>query len=166
MGRKTNTSAGYLSRVERGSSVPSVGTLARLAQIFGCSLSSLFSEGNDHDRYFFQKSQRPSVVSKDGRTSIEFLTDVLDGNPLMEIAIVTFESGSGFSEKHTHPGEATIFVLEGKVEVELDEEKYALSPEDSISFETKVPHSLGNSGASRARILVATSPPNPRLPEK
>lgn len=166
LGRKTDTSAGYLSRVERGISIPSLGLLSRLSQIFGCPLSAFTHQGTYHDRCLYRKSRRPSVVSKDGGRKLEFLTDVLDGNPLMEVALLSLEPGSRFADKHTHSGEEVIYVLEGKLRVELDEEKYVLNPQDSICFESKIPHTVGNPGESSSKALVALSPPNPRLPEK
>jgi mannose-6-phosphate isomerase-like protein (cupin superfamily) len=51
------------------------------------------------------------------------------------------------------------FVLKGKVSIKVGEEEHTLSKGDTISFRSKIPHSIGNiSKKGKARILMIQNP--------
>ena len=73
----------------------------------------------------------------------------------MEPFIVTLEPVA-IKEKRlsTHEGEEFIYVLEGDVEVHLEDHTDTLEPGDSIYFKSSIPHHIMCPGEEPARILA------------
>jgi quercetin dioxygenase-like cupin family protein len=68
--------------------------------------------------------------------------------------LVTLEPTAADEPSSTHDGEEFIFVLEGKIEVLLGENQEILSPEDSIYYDSTLPHRVRALGDQNARILA------------
>lgn len=156
---KTNLTASHISKLERGVSLPSVSALLKLSRVFNLPMSTFLEEGEASRTNHRKKGQRQTIQSQNGGVKIELLTDVFQGNPRMEVALVRFARGSGFTEKHIHQGEEVIYALKGKVEVELGSEKYLLNEGDSIDYASTVPHLIRNGNSSEAIVLACITPP-------
>jgi quercetin dioxygenase-like cupin family protein len=72
----------------------------------------------------------------------------------MEPFLVTLEPTSQDEPPSTHDGEEFIFVLEGQIEVLLGENRELLSPEDSIYYDSSLPHRVRCLGDRSARIVA------------
>ena len=58
-----------------------------------------------------------------------------------------------------HVGEEMGFVLEGQIELLLDDEVFVLGVGDAFHFKSHRKHGYRNPGVTRARILWANTPP-------
>ena len=72
----------------------------------------------------------------------------------MEPFLVTLEPISQDESPSTHDGEEFIFVLEGEIEVILGENREILSAEDSIYYDSTLPHRVRALGDQNARIVA------------
>ena len=52
-----------------------------------------------------------------------------------------------------HPGEELVYLLEGRLEFVVNEQRYCLEPGDSLHFRTQQPHSWRNPGTKDAVAL-------------
>jgi len=68
----------------------------------------------------------------------------------------TFDAGASLAA-HAHPHEQVTYVLEGELELTIGEETVRLSPGDSVSVPSNVPHAA--SVKERTVVLDAFSPP-------
>jgi quercetin dioxygenase-like cupin family protein len=58
---------------------------------------------------------------------------------------------------NTHDGEEFIFVLNGRLEFRSPDQVIELAPEDSIYFDSSIPHGLrGIDGSTRVMVVVFT----------
>jgi quercetin dioxygenase-like cupin family protein len=71
-----------------------------------------------------------------------------------------FNANGGSHPFHTHPGqEEVIWVLEGRIEQWIDQEKQELGPGDVAVIQADAVHGTYNTGAVPARILAILAPP-------
>ncbi len=64
------------------------------------------------------------------------------------------EPGTRPHGAHTHTGVEAFYVLEGQVTVEIEDERYALGPDEALALDASRPHGILSSGPTRARYLV------------
>lgn len=164
---KMGISATFLSRVERGLARPNVETLERLSEFFACPLTYFFGGEEIYTEYRVLRGRTRQIVhSEDESMTMEYLTDCLHRNALLEVAILTMKPGAAFEEAHTHQGEEVIHVCDGRVAVSVDGKEEVLSPGESLALDCRFKHNVRNAGEGEAKLYIAASPPNPRLPER
>jgi len=153
-------SIGLLSQIERGMSSPSVRVLASLAKVLNVSLGTLFDDVAPD-----QPDILDGIVVRGGarrklalwRTGIskELLTP--QGAPSrLEMYLVILEpNATTGSDTYFHEGEEAGFVLEGTLELTVDDKTYTLAAGDSFRFSSDRPHRFENLGPRMARVLWA-----------
>lgn len=105
------------------------------------------------------KKSRTDVFIHDKKSSEEMLASKVLNKKMMPVLIKIAKGGKTHKEE-TKPGiEKFIYVLDGKIEASIGEEKYTLGKNDSLYFESNVSHYFKNSGASDARIISVVCPP-------
>lgn len=62
-------------------------------------------------------------------------------NKHLSITLFAFDQGEGLSS-HSASGEAFVLVLDGEVEITIDNKQYTLKAGDSIVMPANVPHAL------------------------
>jgi uncharacterized cupin superfamily protein len=72
----------------------------------------------------------------------------------LRIHISEVEPGSRSHGAHTHTGVEAFYVLEGQATVEVEDELYALGPNEVLALDASRPHGILNSGPARVRYMV------------
>ena len=72
----------------------------------------------------------------------------------MEPLIVKLEPSDIEEERSTHDGQEFIYVLEGTMEVRLEEDVHLLEPGDAIYYDSTVPHLVKCHGKNTTKILA------------
>jgi len=142
----TGFSTALLSQMENHLISPSLGTMIKLAKAFGVKVGDFLGETQGEPFTIVRKDERKKVsrfASKDGVKygySYESLGyDKKDRH--MEPFIVTLEPATIKTSKNSfHEGEEFIFVLEGEMEVVLENHMDILYPGDSIYYDSTIPH--------------------------
>ena len=166
LGSRVHLSATFLSRVERGDVQLSLESLSRLARFFECPIGFFFAEDSPPAQYSITRNGNRNVVSRRNRSvTVECLTDALYGNPRMELSILTIKpKAAAFGSPHMHPGEEVMYVMKGKAGVQLGEREVVLKTGETVTFDPRLKHNVRNAGEGEAKVLVAITPPNLRLP--
>lgn len=148
----------FLSKIERGLSVPSIATALKVAESFGISVGELLGEE--------QGSESFCVVRKGERRA--FMRDRSDGynyemlaagkrlksmEPFVMRPPFEFQNGRLFD----HVGEEFIFVLSGAMEVEFPNRRIKLKAGDALYFESHLPHRSRSLGRKPAEALVVVT---------
>jgi transcriptional regulator with XRE-family HTH domain len=157
-------SESMLSRVENGTANPSINTMHRVALALGIPVSGLFQEeGDAADSVVLRQGQRPTIDTaqvKRGRgTRLEALIPSGRGN-LLSGYINDIEPGGGSRGTLQHEGEEFGYVLDGAIELTVDDRRYQLREGDSFYFRSERPHSYINNGRRIARVLWVNTPPS------
>ena len=156
---KTGLTKGYLSKIETGKKVPPIATLSRISRATDCEITYFFQECHDNDGF----DDRVSVVKANERRPVvrggstfgydyKSIAHTLQSKA-MDPFIFTFPAeiqGDTFFE---HEGEELVFILSGTVAFEIAGREVALSPGDSVYFDSSLPH-RGRSVDGTAQALV------------
>ena len=129
---RTGVSVSFFSSLERGYSNASIATLQKLARLYKTSVLSFFAE-NDNTRRLVRPRERKILQPNPG-VQMELLAF---GKKVMEPHLFRIATGAGSGGSYSHEGEEFIYVLQGTLEIWLDEvENYTLEAGDSLYFES------------------------------
>jgi transcriptional regulator with XRE-family HTH domain len=158
---RSGVSKGFVSRVERDEASPSVSSLVALCDAVGIAMADLFAIP---ETTLVRHASRPSLA---GLPKSAHVVDTLI-TPPRERHVTVLEStvapgASGGEALYTLPSECEVcFVLEGTVELEVDDGRFLLGPGDALTFGAAVPHTWRNASAEMgARILWILAPALP-----
>jgi transcriptional regulator with XRE-family HTH domain len=155
----TGFTKSYLSKIENGRKVPPIASLARIARALQIDVGAFFRSTVDEPA----SQERISVVRAGDRRQVirggsafgydyESLAHDLRGKHL-EPFIFTFPQSLSRDVSFEHEGEEVIFVLSGRVELEVGGSKHTLGPGDAVLFDSSLPH-RGRSIRGDAKALV------------
>lgn len=149
LARRSGVAKGTLSTLETGAGNPTVETLWSLAGALGVPLTDLLGEVTD-EAFVLRADASPILT---GKTIEARAIDRVFGREVLDIIDVTFPAG-GIRKVPGHPpGTVTrLYVVAGRVRVELRGETIELEPGDFIRFESDVPHTFVPRGGD-ARML-------------
>ncbi len=151
---QTGVSVSFLSSLERGYSSASIATLQKLARLYKTNVLSFFAD-EDNSRRLVRARDR-KVLKPNAGVEMDLLAS---GNKMMEPHLFRIAPGAGSGGSYSHEGEEFIFVLQGKLEVWLDEvERYVLDPGDSLYFESTQAHRWQNLSKKETSLLWVNTP--------
>ncbi len=151
-----------LERIEREMISPALGVLTKVCDGLGVRLGRFFDMGPRKYYALVRSSDEKvgtRVASKSGAdygyeyTSLGFEKR----ERVMEPFLITINPPSDSSEMEkpsTHDGEEFVYVLEGELEIQLEDEHFLLKPGDSIYYDASVPHRVLHRGQGPARVLA------------
>jgi DNA-binding transcriptional MerR regulator/quercetin dioxygenase-like cupin family protein len=152
--RQSGVSVSFLSSLERGGSSASIATLQKLARLYKTNVLSFFAD-EESSRRLVRSSDR-KVLKPNAGVEMDLLAS---GNKMMEPHLFRIAPGADSGGSYSHEGEEFIYVLQGKLEVWLDEvERYVLDPGDSLYFESTHAHRWQNLSAKETSILWVNTP--------
>jgi len=132
---RTAIAVSYLSSLERGHAKASIATLQKLAREYKTNVLSFF--GEEPSRKLVREKDR-KVLRPNPGVRMELLAF---GNTVMEPHLFRIASRATSGGSYAHDGEEFIYVLQGKIEIWLDEvERYVLEPGDSLYFDSSLVH--------------------------
>jgi len=156
---KLGRSVGWVSQVERGLSVPSLGDLRAFADLFGVPISLFFSHDvpDEQERGVIVRAGRRRVLgtSESGLVE-ELLSPDLGGS--FEMVRSVFASGAEMKAASLRPTEEAGYIASGQFDIEIAGVWHRLSEGDSFRFERK-PYRWRNPGTEPAVIIWVVSPP-------
>ena len=153
--RQAQVSAGFLSAIELSRANPSVATIYKLAAAYGTTVLELYDLPAQSSRVIRPRN-RKSLQTKSG-VRMELLST---GTKMLESMLIRGPPGTGSDGMYTHQGEDFLYMLEGTLEVWLDEvECHVLQQGDSFWFESNRGHRWFNATNKQAAVLWVNTPP-------
>jgi len=160
---KANLTSSMLSQIERGLANPSINSLKMISSALGIQLFTLFIEESNTEDLVVRKEDRKklSLQSNEGEfISYELLSPDLKGDiefSMMELTPHSQTSTAPFA----HEGEEVALVLEGKVDLYLNDEKVVLDAGDSVKIPKHTAHKWINGyDDETSKIVFAITPPS------
>lgn len=156
---RTGLESDYLNQIEADTVSAPLGALIRIAKALDMKLGRFISSGEVKPFTIVRRTQR-RVVSRHtsaqgdryGYTYESLAPDKKDRN--MEPFMVTLVPSGAKKELSSHAGQEFIYVLEGAMEVTLDDHAEILHPGDSIYYDSTVPHLVRCHGDKETVILA------------
>jgi len=150
-------SASSVSAIERGLSAPSVGTLQRLAAALDTTVPKLLGASWPHRQLVVRPDERQVL---DMETPGVLFENLYATDTTLQSILISVEPGHGSQESYSHEGEEFLYVLEGELELTLDElHTYRLGPQDAMTFKSTRPHRWHNPGDVLTVIVWVNTPP-------
>lgn len=152
----TGLTKSYLSKVERGLSVPSIAVAMKLSAALSVDVEELFSEGASRATVTITRAGERTTMG-DGQRGAGRPAESIAANvaPKRMLPFVVYPpedyAASDFKE---HAGEEFLFVHKGRIEIEFPDKTVQLDTGDSVYFNALVPHRLRRLGAEMAEVLV------------
>jgi transcriptional regulator with XRE-family HTH domain len=154
-------SSALLSQFENHMVSPPLGALVRLSSALGVNISDFLGDSHEQRPFVLVRKEEHDIVSsvssREG-VNLGYTYEALGFGMIdhkMEPFIVTLEPVP-IKEKHlsVHEGEEFIYVLEGRMRIQLGKNTEVLEPGDSIYFQCTTPHHVTCEGDVPARILA------------
>jgi transcriptional regulator with XRE-family HTH domain len=156
---KSGLTKGFLSKLERDQTSPSVASLMRLCQTLDISVGTLFQASNGdvvrHDAY--------NRINFGGTDLHEYLLTPRGERRVQAILSDIGPGGGSGDEAYALPSDVEfVFVLDGRLQVTIRDEQVVLEAGDAFTFPPRSPHcfrSVAQNG--RTRVLWVFSPALP-----
>jgi transcriptional regulator with XRE-family HTH domain len=156
---KLGRSVGWVSQVERGLSIPSLGDLRAFADLFDVPISLFFSHDVPVEQergVIVRAGSRRSLGTSESGLVEELLSPDLGGS--FEMLRSVFAPGAKLTTEARRPTEEAGYVASGTFEIEIDGVWHRLGEGDSFRFEGK-PFRWRNPGTEPAVVIWVVSPP-------
>jgi transcriptional regulator with XRE-family HTH domain len=154
---RTGLTKSYLSKVERGVSIPSISTALRIAEAFETGVGDLFGVTASNGDFVVVRRDERKPFSRSGSTTGYRYEAIAPGQAhgLFEAFVVhpPFELPPDY-KRSQHPGHEIFFVVRGKVDVTFPHTSVKLSTGDCIVFSGQMPHRVLSIRPQRAEALV------------
>lgn len=155
-----NTSRSFLSQVEQGKTLPSLGTLKSIAAALTVTVGSLIDEPEDVQAGpVVRAAERSRIDQLQAGIVIEALTHK-DLHKIMQPMVLRLEANaSSGHERYVHKGQEFAHVLVGQVDLEIEGTMHHLEVGDSIYFDSSRPHRFLNPTNQESHVLWVVTPP-------
>ncbi|WP_374298291.1 helix-turn-helix domain-containing protein [Paracoccus sp. (in: a-proteobacteria)] len=158
LGEHTGLSPAMLSKIERGQVFPTLPTLLRIALVFRVDLDYFFRK-NEAKVAVTRPDERVRLPIPGGSSPPAYLFESLDyplADRRMEAFLAFFPKGGPRSEPHRHGVEELIYVVNGQLDVVVEDEAFTLSEGDAMSFDSSVLHSYHGNREGDCLAFVVT----------
>jgi transcriptional regulator with XRE-family HTH domain len=156
---KTGFSTAFLSQIENHLISPPLGAITKLAKALDVEIGKFFGQSDKASFTIVKKNERHNisrVASKEGvRYGYSYESLAPDKiNRKMEPFLVTLEPDTKKGVPYNHEGEEFLFVLEGKVSIQINDFSDILEPGDSIYYDSTLPHKVSTADDHPAKIIA------------
>ncbi|HVP21714.1 MAG TPA: XRE family transcriptional regulator [Anaerolineaceae bacterium] len=157
LAKLSGLSINTLSLIENDKTSPSIATLQQLAKALEVPITALFAPEPIPQKVVytshFSRSDAPIANAR-----IENLGIGLARNAVQPF-VITLERGAGSGESMVvHTGHEFVYVLSGRLLYLIEDKPYLLDPNDSLVFESHLPHRWKNIGEGETQILLILVP--------
>jgi len=154
----------FISQLEKNLISPSLDSLLKLSERLNTQPIYFLRDGESGPLQKMvikaderQDIQFPALKSKDIKLQL-LVSDVL--NRRMEPYLLTIKEGATIGRHfYSHKGDEFVYVIQGELELEIQDEKQVVRQGDSLYIESTFPSRWANTGKGDAIILWVLSPP-------
>lgn len=162
LGEHTGLSAAMLSKIERGRLYPTLPTLLRLALVFGVGLDYFFMGAREKPLVgVVRKRERVKFPDTPGTKEPAYFFESLDfaatERRLNAFLAEFLPTPATRLRRHQHAGGEFLYVLRGTLIVHVGDDEFMLDADDSMYFDSGVPHGYRSRGAATCRAVVVTT---------
>jgi transcriptional regulator with XRE-family HTH domain len=156
---RSGVSAPMLSQVERGDTSPTLAVAKKIAAGLDLTLSQLLRL--DEDRHVVVVRSKDRRIRRRHGHRVEELTPPLPGQRA-DVSEHTLAPGAATGAPDDPPmhepgSRETTVVLDGAVELFIDDQRHELTAGDSVTFDADLPHHFENNASSEARLIAVVA---------
>jgi transcriptional regulator with XRE-family HTH domain len=150
--KMTSISNGMVSLIERGVSAPSLGTLIALSNSLGVSLGDLVQVSqksssishvlaNDFPKFSIEQGRSRKIIFEDLSKGVTLSIDFIETKETKDYAPAS------------HPGFEVVYVLAGKLSVEIGDEAIRVEAGERVAYASTTPHRANNLAKNGSTVL-------------
>lgn len=152
---RTELTKGFLSQLENDLTSPSITTLSDIVEALGISMSTFFKEESEEQLVF---SKEDFFIDEQEEYTISWIVPNAQKNEMEPILLEIPSEGKSF-EVSPHEGEEWGYVLSGKIDLIMEEERYTVSKGQTFYIKGDKNHYLENKYTQTAKVLWVSTPP-------
>ena len=155
LANETGLNTTYISQIEKGGKIPPVAVILQLSRALEIDSGVLLKQEK-------RLAGRKSAEDYQKRTedySYETLTPEAQHKHLKAFRVFIDPKSEHKGVSYQHLGEEFVYVLKGKIEVMVGENKNTLGPQDSLHFNSSIVHKLRNVSNQKAELIVVLYSP-------
>ena len=158
----TGLSPALLSKIERGQLFPTLPTLLRIAMVFGVGLEHFFIESKERPLVAVTRRQeRVRLPDRPGEATPSYFFESLNfpvTDRKMDAYYAEFLLSAQPSQPHQHGGTEFIYLIRGRLIVNVANEDTALAEGDAMQFDSSEPHSYRRQGQAATAAIIIVIP--------
>jgi transcriptional regulator with XRE-family HTH domain len=143
LAKGTGISAGMLSKIENGTTSPSLASLQALSRVLHVPVTALFRSYEESHQASFVKAGEGLTIERRGTRAghqYQLLGHTPHGSLAVEPYLITLTEQSDVFPIFQHAGLEFLYILEGEVIYRHGNKTYRLTPGDSLFFDSEAPH--------------------------
>ena len=152
LAHKTGYDEQYLEDIEDGKVAPPVGALIQISRALAVDSAALLAEDK-------QRERRRSYRKRTKAYSYKTLNPGAADKHLWAYLITLEPKKAHERVMFKHEGEEFVYVLEGRVQLQVADEVMALKQGSSYHFNSALEHALKNLSSNQSRLLVIVYTP-------
>lgn len=156
---KAEVSKGLISQIENNRTVPSLLVLINIIRALNLDMNEFFNEiGQEQQssKIIIKQEASYQVFEKEAAKGFLYkrvLTRSVKNYPV-DIVILELKKGARRAQMVKTDAYEYKYIIQGKVEYQVENEKYILNTGDSLFFDGRLGHKPANIGEEDAKILV------------
>jgi transcriptional regulator with XRE-family HTH domain len=155
LANETGLATTYISQIEKGEVIPPVAVILQLSRALEIDSSILLKE----EKVRATKKATEDYEKRTEDYSYQTLTPEARNKHLKAFKILIDPKSEHKGVSYQHLGEEFQYVIKGKVEVMVGENRNVLGPGESLHFNSSIVHKLRNISSEMAELLVVLYTP-------
>lgn len=156
LGERTDLSKGYISQLERDLNSPSIETLFSLLEVLGSTPKEFFDDDATEQKVVYMEEDQTLYTDEEKHFHLQWLIPTSNEKE-MEPVLLTLEAHGEFKHFEPSQSETFIYVVEGRLRLELGKEHYTATKGNALYFEASDHHQLFNDHDGQTKILLVAT---------
>jgi transcriptional regulator with XRE-family HTH domain len=153
LAQRADLTRSYVSKLERGLSAPSVAVGLRIAKALGVGVEELFSSTVHDD--VITVNRAPDRNDCGERTHLpRVVSGRLAKHKLVAFVLNPTDEPDKNRPMSHHGGEELLYVLKGRIRLQLAQREEMLRAGDCVHFNSAIPHKITSIGKQHASVLL------------
>jgi len=157
--QKSGVALATLSRIETGRMTGTINSHMAVAKVFDMTLPELYRE-MDKAITIQKEEEHADVFRHDDKSSSVILTKDIFTKKMLPSLVKLKRGGRTHKEELRRGSEKFLYVLTGKIEAVIGDEKIVLGASATLYFDASRPNFISNVGNSAASCLCVVTPVN------
>ena len=162
LAQRVGVSISLISKYENDKLLPPLTVLHSLVTVLETNIGALFEPNWTGVEHIARAGGRPRISAGGDKDSAGVMLERLVPNGkghLLQGNIHIVAPGGGSMGAMRHEGDEVGYVLEGRLELSIDDKLHELGPGDSFAFPSNLAHTYRNPGTEVTRVIWVNTPP-------
>lgn len=160
LSKKSGVALATLSRMENGRMTGTLDSHIRIAEALGIRFTDLYKDLVTSKKQVELPKKSAAEVSPHKKPYLfEILASKISNKKMMPCLFKIHKGGSTDTEETKTGIEKFIYIIDGRIDAHINDEKYSLNKGSTLYFDSSIPHHFKNTGNGEAVFISVTSPP-------